>query len=97
MRPVRWSKRADTSLASIFIYLAERNPEAAQKIAHRIADAGDALGEHSSGRPGPVPHSYFKSLPDVSYVISYRIDRRGTTETVVILDVIHSRRRRIPG
>ena len=97
MRSVRWSNRADKSLASILLYLARRNPEAAHAVTHRIVEAGDALGQHSTGRPGRLPHTYVKSLTDISYILSYRIEGRGAAETIVILDVLHSRRGRLPG
>jgi plasmid stabilization system protein ParE len=97
MKPVRWSRRADRSLASIFRCFATENPEAGYRIAHRIVDAGNALGDYPAGRPGRLPRTFVKSLPDISCVLVYRVEGRGEDARIAILDVIHSRRRRAPG
>jgi len=94
MRAVHWTARANASIGAIFDYLAERNAEAAHGVTSQIVSAGDALGVHATGRPARIPGTFIKSLPDLSYVLTYRIDRGPGDERIVILDVIHSRRSR---
>jgi toxin ParE1/3/4 len=98
MRAVRWSTRARKSLADIFDYFEHRDePEVAHRLTARIVAAGDALGQHSTGRPGWVAGTYLKSLTDIRYILVYRIDRHADGERIVILDVVHAMRDRVPG
>ena len=93
MRPVRWSTRAKTSISAIFDYFEYREePDVAHRLAARIVAAGDALGQHSTGRPSPVPNTYLKSLPDIRYILIYRIEGRPDAERIMILDVVHASR-----
>lgn len=88
MRPVRWSTRAKKSISEIFDYFEYRDePEIAHQLTARIVAAGDALGQYATGRPSPVPNTYLKSLPDIRYILVYRIEGRPDAERVMILDL----------
>lgn len=98
MRAVTWSTRAKRSLAEILDHFEHRDePEVARRLIERIAAAGEALGRYPTGRPGRVPNTYLKSLPDLRYILVYSIQRRQDGENVAILDVVHAMRDWVPG
>jgi plasmid stabilization system protein ParE len=73
-------------------YIANDNPDAAEKVIDAIEQAGTRLGEFLTGRPGRVAGTYEKSLDRLPYVIAYELRLIATRETVVILRVIHTSR-----
>lgn len=95
MSEVIWSPRSTRALARIFRYIARDNPHDAVRVGRRIVDAGNALGQYLTGRPGRYARRYEKSLTVISYILHYRI-RRGSDD-VVILDIVYSRREWQPG
>jgi plasmid stabilization system protein ParE len=94
---VTWSAKARRAQADIFAYIAEYDPHAALSVCRRIVQAGARLGEYPTGRPGRIPKTYEKSLPDVGYILLYRIDRKRTGDRITVLDIVHGRRNWVPG
>ena len=93
MTEVIWSARAKRAHSQIIAYLAERGDlPAGARVGRRIFEAGNALGNYQTGRKGRVAGTYEKSLPDINYILQYKINRRAGKERVVILDVVHGRR-----
>lgn len=92
-RRVVWSDTARADYLAIIRYIAERNPDAALRVAERIEDAGAALGDFGTGRPGRVQGTYEKLVTGLPYIIAYEINPRPEGgETVAILHVIHGAR-----
>jgi addiction module RelE/StbE family toxin len=90
MRPLIWSRKAQRSLAKIYKYLVQFNPDAARRVVFEIYDAADILGRHpyvgrgmSGGR---------RELVVAPYVIVYRV----RTGQIHILNVWHGAQNR-PG
>ncbi|MBY5561995.1 type II toxin-antitoxin system RelE/ParE family toxin [Rhizobium leguminosarum] len=92
MRPVLWSKQAHQDNLEILRYIAEDNPNAAERVVDAIEDAGKKLGEFATGRPGRITGTYEKSLTRLPYIISYELWSIAGRESVVILRVLHTAR-----
>jgi plasmid stabilization system protein ParE len=91
-RPVTWSREALDDIKEQIASIAQDNPTAARRVADRIRDAGKALGEMATGRPGRVAGTYEKSVSRLPYIIAYRLRSIAGRESVVILRVIHAAR-----
>ncbi|WP_366144008.1 type II toxin-antitoxin system RelE/ParE family toxin [Devosia sp.] len=91
------SARASKAHAQIYRYISEQDPAAALRVGRRIVEATAALGRHLTGRPGRYRRSYEKSLPDIHYILVYRLERRSGEDIVLIVDIVHSRRDWPPG
>lgn len=91
-RPVTWSRAALDDIKEQVNFIAKNNPAAARRIADRIRDAGNALGEMATGRPGRVTGTYEKAVNRLPYIIAYELREIGDRESVVILHVIHGSR-----
>ena len=93
MRPVVWSDAALEDFDQAIAYIAERNPVAADRVADRIDETGEALGHMPTGRPGRVTGTYEKIVRGLPYIIAYAIQPLAEGgEVVVILRVIHGAR-----
>jgi plasmid stabilization system protein ParE len=68
------------------------NPNASRRLADKLREAADALGDIAIGRPGRVTGTYEKSVPRLPYIIVYAIESRIEGEMIVILRVIHTAR-----
>lgn len=74
-------------------YIAERNPDAAARVADRIEAAGAALAEFDTGRAGRVEGTYEKVVPGLPYILAYEIIiATDGDELVAILHVVHMAR-----
>ncbi|OWJ66964.1 type II toxin-antitoxin system RelE/ParE family toxin [Inquilinus limosus] len=91
-RPVGWSREALDDIKGQVAFIARDNPLAARRIADRLRDAGEALGNLATGRPGRVTGTYEKSVSRLPYVIAYELRSIAGRESVVILRVIHTAR-----
>lgn len=97
MRTVEWSRAALYDLDRLIAYIADRNPDAASRVAERINRAGRMLGEMPTGRPGRVTGTYEKVVRGLPYILAYRLVRHpGGRETVAIVRVIHGARKWLP-
>lgn len=92
-RTVVWSADALDDLDKTLAYIAANNHAAAVRVLTAIRKAGDDLGELATGRPGRVPGTYEKVLPDLPYILSYALQPLPQGgERVVILRAIHGAR-----
>ncbi|HWU62682.1 MAG TPA: type II toxin-antitoxin system RelE/ParE family toxin [Ensifer sp.] len=90
VRKIRWTRRALRRLEQTGAYISAHNPNAANKVLNRIVTATDALASQpETGREGRVKGTRELVLPDVSYIIAYRV----TEVSVDILTVVHTARR----
>jgi toxin ParE1/3/4 len=88
---IRWDARALRDLEAIHEYIAHDDPAAAKRVVQRIEDSiGRLLIIPMSGRPGVAKGTRLLAVPGVPYIVVHRV--RG--ETVDILAVIHTARRR---
>jgi plasmid stabilization system protein ParE len=90
-RKVWWSETALDDFINQVTYIAQDNPQAARKVAARIQDAADGLGQQAIGRPGRVAGTYERVLSDVPYIIAYSLSSSASHEELVaILRIIHT-------
>ena len=91
-RPVFWSREALDDLNNQIAYIAEDSPDAASRVADRLAETALALGKMPTGRPGRVTGTYEKSVTGLPYIVAYAIHSKAGSEVVSILRVIHTSR-----
>ena len=91
-RSVTWSREALDDLKGQVRHIAKDSPPAAMRVADRIRDAGKALGDMATGRPGRVTGTYEKSVARLPYIIAYELRGAAGRESVVIVRVIHTSR-----
>ena len=89
-RPVTWSREALDDIKKQAAHIAKSNPAAARRVADRIRDTGQTLGDMAIGRPGRVTGTYEKSLTRLPYIIAYELRPIAGRESVVIVRVIHT-------
>jgi plasmid stabilization system protein ParE len=93
MRDVVWSDDAVTDFENLLAYVARDNPAAADRIADRIEEAGDALGLFATGRLGRVNGTHEKVVGGLPYIIAYTVQAQADgEESIVILRIIHGAR-----
>ncbi|CAH1662987.1 Type II toxin-antitoxin system RelE/ParE family toxin [Hyphomicrobiales bacterium] len=92
MKPVVWSDDARRDYLTILGYIAQDNPDAAERVVDVIEQTGNKLGEFATGRPGRVGGTYEKLVPRLPYILAYTIASQGGREVVAILRVIHMAR-----
>lgn len=90
MRHVQWSDDALDDLEEQVVHIAKDNPTAARRVAKRIRETGDALGEFATGHPGRVSGTYEKSVGQFPYIVAYALNDDDSVLT--ILRVIHTSR-----
>ena len=90
MRRVQWSDDALDDLEEQAVHIAKDNPAAALRVAKRIRETGDALGEFATGHPGRVSGIYEKSVSRFPYIVAYALNDDDSVLT--ILRVIHTSR-----
>jgi plasmid stabilization system protein ParE len=91
-RPVGWSREALDDIKGQVAFIARDNPLPARRIADRLRDAGEALGNLATGRPGRVTGTYETSVSRLPFIIAYGLRPIAGRESVVILRVIHTAR-----
>jgi toxin ParE1/3/4 len=91
-RPVTWSRAGLDDLKEQIAFISRDNPAAARRVADRLNEAAQALGEMATGRPGRVTGSYEKSVGRLPYIIAYELRSIAGRESIVILRVIHTAR-----
>lgn len=91
-RPVSWSREALNDLKEQVVFIAQDNPAAARRIAGHIRDAGEALADMATGRPGRLSGTYEKLVSGLPYILAYAIASQGGREVIAILRVIHMAR-----
>ena len=92
-RRVVWADSARAEYLGIVRFIAQENPDAAERVAARIEDAAASLSDFATGRAGRVSGTYEKVLPGLPYILAYEIvSRPKGGELVAILHVIHGAR-----
>jgi toxin ParE1/3/4 len=88
---LRWDRRALTDIEAIYAYIAAHDPKAAKRVVDRIEKSISRLSiMPMSGRPGATKGTRLLVVPRAPYIVVHRV--RG--ETVDILAVLHTARRR---
>jgi toxin ParE1/3/4 len=76
-------------LREIISYIADENPDAAERVEDRLVAATRHLLSHPEmGRPGRVPGTRELVVASTSYIVPYRV--RG--ERVELLAILHTAR-----
>lgn len=87
---VRWLNRALRNLKDEEAYIAQDDPQAAERIVVQIENAVALLSDQPAlGRVGRVPGTRELVVPDTPYVVPYRVHGGY----IYILRVFHGRRR----
>lgn len=86
-RTLRWTQRALRRLDDIGAYIEKDDPLAAARVVSRITSAAEALTEQPAmGRVGRIKGTRELVLPDISYILPYRVAGNG----IEILTVLHT-------
>lgn len=91
-RPVYWSREALRDIKEQATFIAKDNPDDPRRVASRIRDTGNVLGDLPTGRPGRITGTYEKSLTRLPYIIVYELRLIAGRESVAIVRVIHTSR-----
>jgi len=91
-RAVTWSREALDDIKRQAAHIARDNPAAARRLADRIREVGQSLGDMATGRPGRVTGTYEKPIGRLPYIIAYALRPIASRGSVVILRVIHTSR-----
>jgi len=87
---VRWLSDALADLRAIRAYIAEHNPEAAQRVVTHIRHATlNLAGQPDIGRMGRIPGTRELVIQPYPYIVAYR--QKGNE--LHILAVVHTSRR----
>ena len=87
---VVWSPRAIKHLAHLREYIADDNPNAANRIADALLEAVERLAQLPNlGRPGRVAGTRELVVPGTPYIIPYRL--RG--DRLEVVAVFHTRQK----
>ncbi|HEX8405141.1 MAG TPA: type II toxin-antitoxin system RelE/ParE family toxin [Duganella sp.] len=87
MLPILWQTEAQTDLATILAYIAERSQKAAADLYDEIDHAVSQLPQHPYlYRPGRVAGTH-EMVVHSNYVVVYRVDATA----IEILSVLHTR------
>ncbi len=88
MLTLRWTRRALRDLRHLHDYIADRNPQAARRMAARIREATTYLCQTPRmGRPGRVPETRELSIAGTPYIVAYLIEG----SEIQIAAIIHVR------
>jgi addiction module RelE/StbE family toxin len=86
---VVWTRRALRNLEDIAAYIAEDNPDAAERVVRRIAEQSDGLAYYPRiGRLGNVAGTRELPIANSPYIVVYRI-----TDRVEVLRIRHASQR----
>jgi len=92
-RRVVWSDQARDDYHAVIRYIAQDNPDAAERVAERVEQTSASLADFATGRPGRVTGTYEKVVTGLPYILAYEIvGRPEGGETIAILHVIHGAR-----
>ena len=87
---IKWVRLALDDLDAAGEFIAQDNPEAANRIFKRIWDAVQLLAEHpEAGRAGRIPGTRELVVADTPFIIPYRV----VENTVQILRILHGKRK----
>lgn len=94
MRKVVWSDDARNDYFEILHYIADDDPDAAERAVDAIGKTGNALADFATGHPGQVAGTYEKSVSRLPYILVYALS--DDDKSLTILRVIHTSRNWLP-
>jgi toxin ParE1/3/4 len=87
-----FKRRALGHLKKIHAYIAKDNPAAARRVVERIEEVTSRLSfMPMSGRPGVVKGTRLLVVPNLPYIVVYRV-RGGSVEIIAVLHTARQRR-----
>jgi len=89
LRTVDWSETAIDQYENAIDWLAERNPEAAERLAERIQATVEELARRPIGRPGQREGTYEKAVLRSAYLVIYSLVG-GPEGQIRILRIYHT-------
>ena len=98
MKPIVWSETASLEYQNLVgKRFTPRSPDAARRVANRIAEAVEGLAQRNTGRPGRVEDTFEKSVVGLPYIVAFAVEVHDGVERIVVLRVIHTARHWPPG
>lgn len=91
-RRVVWSNAARDDYFGIIRFIAQANPDAAERVAETIARTVGNLGDMATGRPGRVTGTYEKVISGLPYIVAYELIDQPGAGRVAVLHVTHGAR-----
>lgn len=87
MKRLRYTRQAFSDIDSLYTFIAQNNPSAAQRVLDRVESGIEHLSQHPElGRIGRISGTRERIIPDTHYIVAYEIG----TEYIAILAIIHS-------
>ncbi|EDF9812412.1 type II toxin-antitoxin system RelE/ParE family toxin [Salmonella enterica subsp. enterica serovar Tennessee] len=87
---IKWLHKAIANLEAEFRYIAEEDPQAAERFVNEVWRLTQLLKEQPAmGREGRVPETRELILHNYPYIIPYRV----RNNTIQVLRVFHTHRR----
>ncbi|HGY1168030.1 TPA: type II toxin-antitoxin system RelE/ParE family toxin [Citrobacter braakii] len=87
---IKWLRKAIANLEAEFQYIAEEDPQAAERFVNEVWRLTQMLKEQlAMGREGRVPETRELILHNYPYIIPYRV----RNNTIQILRMFHTHRR----
>lgn len=87
---IKWLRKAIANLEAEFRYIAEDDPQAAERFVNEVWRLTQLLKEQPAmGREGRVPETREIILHNYPYIIPYRV----RNNTIQVLRVFHTHRR----
>ncbi|MGX9860625.1 type II toxin-antitoxin system RelE/ParE family toxin [Enterobacter hormaechei subsp. steigerwaltii] len=87
---IKWLRKAIANLEAEFRYIAEDDPQAAERFVNEVWRLTQLLKEQPAmGREGRVPETRELILHNYPYIIPYRV----RNNTIQVLRVFHTHRR----
>ncbi|HCT3226665.1 TPA: type II toxin-antitoxin system RelE/ParE family toxin [Enterobacter hormaechei] len=87
---IKWLRKAIANLEAEFRYIAENDPQAAERFVNEVWRLTQLLKEQPAmGREGRVPETRELILHNYPYIIPYRV----RNNTIQILRVFHTHRK----
>jgi toxin ParE1/3/4 len=87
---IKWTTKARNDLYSVEEYISRDNPTAAVDTVLKIIETVESLSTFTQiGRPGRVPGTRELVIPDLPFIVPYRID----SSSIVILRIYHTSRK----
>jgi len=89
---IRWLRKALENIEHEATYISQENPAAANAVVQCIYDSAALLADNPSlGHPGRIPDTRELVVPDMQYIIPYRVSSR--LNQIEILRVFHTSRK----
>jgi len=90
MRKIEWTVPALTDLISAGEYISQDNPQAARRMASRVKESVEHLGDHPNlGRPGRLSDTKELVVSGTPFIVVYWIKNGG----IQVLRLLHHAKR----